>query len=74
MSFLVSEKGCSAALEHLKHMVEEMDGKLIKGTPLDASEQDFYNNVSSLDDKLAYTMIATISYSFEHRPSRLGEK
>ena len=49
------KKGCVAALEHLKSMVDDLDGKLIKGTPLDDAEQGFYDGVTALDEKLAFT-------------------
>ena len=49
------KKGCIAALEHLKEMIDEMNGKLMKGTPLDDAEQEFYDGVLSLDDKIACT-------------------
>lgn len=49
------KKGCIAALEHLKHMVDEIDGKLMKGTPLEDAEQEFYDGVTGLDDKIAST-------------------
>jgi len=48
------KKGCMSALEHLKYMIDEMDAKLMKGTPLDDAEQDFYDHVTGLDDKIAY--------------------
>ena len=38
------KKGCLAALEKLKEMVAELDDKLMRGTPLDEAEQDFYVN------------------------------
>lgn len=46
------KKGCTAALEWLKGLVEDLDAKLMKGTPLEESEQEFYNSITGLDDKL----------------------
>ncbi|CAB9500640.1 expressed unknown protein [Seminavis robusta] len=48
------KKGCQAALERIQQMVDELDGKLMQGTPLDAAEQNFYDNVTGLEDKLAH--------------------
>lgn len=49
------KKGCVGAIDSLKKMVEELDDKLLHGTPLNDSEQDFYDGVSlsSLEDKQA---------------------
>ena len=47
------KKGCSAALEHLKYMVDELDCKLMQGQPLTDAEQDFYDTTTGLDEKLA---------------------
>ena len=48
------KKGCIFALEHLKGMVDDMDAKLMKGTPLDDAEQEFYDQVAALDDKISF--------------------
>lgn len=47
------KKGCIAALEELKNLLAGLDDKLVRGTPLDDAEQDFYDTVTSLDDKEA---------------------
>jgi len=50
------KKGCLAAIEQVKKIVEELDAKLLSGTPLTDAEQDMYDSVSisSLDEKEAY--------------------
>lgn len=50
------KKDCVAAIEEVKKLVEELDGKLLSGTPLTDAEQDMYDSVSmaSLDEKEAY--------------------
>jgi hypothetical protein len=48
------KKGCAAALEELRQRVQQLDAKLVTGTPLDAAEQDFYDTVSYLEDKEEY--------------------
>jgi hypothetical protein len=50
------KKGCLAAIEDVKKLVEELDAKLLSGTPLTDAEQDMYDSVSvaSLDEKEAY--------------------
>jgi len=48
------KKGCYAALERLTEMVDELDGKLMTGKPLDEAEQDFYDSTTGLDDKMAH--------------------
>lgn len=47
------KKACLATLAELKSMVEEMDQKLLSGTPLTDGEQEFYDSVSSdsIDEK-----------------------
>jgi len=49
------KKGCVAAIEAIKKTLQELDEKLLHGTPLSNSEQDFYDSVSmnSLDEKQA---------------------
>jgi hypothetical protein len=44
------------AIEQVKKIVEELDAKLLSGTPLTDAEQDMYDSVSmaSLDEKEAY--------------------
>jgi uncharacterized protein (DUF2384 family) len=49
------KKGCHAALERIKSMVDDLDVKLMQGTPLNDAEQDFYDRVNGLDDKIAHT-------------------
>jgi hypothetical protein len=48
------KKGCVAAVETVKSMVQVLETKLLTGTPLSESEQDFYDAVSitSLEEKL----------------------
>lgn len=50
------KKGCVAAIEQVKEIVEKLDTKLLSGTPLTDAEQDLYDSVSiaSLDEKEAY--------------------
>ena len=50
------KKGMMGALEELKKIVVDLDAKLLSGTPLSDSEQDFYDSVSVsvLDDKEAF--------------------
>lgn len=50
------KKGCVAAIEQVKTIVEQLDSKLLSGTPLTNAEQDLYDSVSisSLDEKEAY--------------------
>ena len=50
------KKGCVAAIENVKKIVEELDRKLLCGIPLTDAEQDLYDSVSmeSLDKKEAY--------------------
>ena len=50
------KKGCVAALEQIKKIVEDLDAKLLSGTPLTDSEQDMYDAVSiaSLEEKESY--------------------
>jgi myosin heavy subunit len=47
------KKGCVAAIESTKKIIEELETKLLSGTPLTAGEQDMYDSVSmsSLDEK-----------------------
>jgi len=49
------KKGCVTEIEAIKKPLEELDSKLVSGTPLSASEQEFYDSVSasSLEEKLA---------------------
>jgi hypothetical protein len=47
------KKGLLGAIETIRAILEELDGKLIRGTPLVASEQAFYNDVSELHEKEA---------------------
>lgn len=50
------KKALVTAIDGIKDTVQTLDGKLLKGTPLTDSEQDFYDAVSvqSLDDKQAH--------------------
>mmetsp|Transcript_10020 Transcript_10020/g.14156 ORF Transcript_10020/g.14156 Transcript_10020/m.14156 type:complete len:453 (+) Transcript_10020:28-1386(+) len=50
------KKGCVAAIESLKKMLEELDTKLLSGTPLEDAEQDVYDSVSmsALEEKEAF--------------------
>lgn len=50
------KKGCMAALSSIKNLLEDLDQKLLSGTPLSDSEQSFYDSVSvsSVDEKQAY--------------------
>ena len=48
------KKGCLACVENLQSMMNELDGKLCKGAVLEASEQDFYDNVTDLSEKQTY--------------------
>lgn len=50
------KKGCVAAIEEVKKILEQLDAKLLSGTPLTDAEQDMYDSVSiaSLDEKEAY--------------------
>jgi hypothetical protein len=50
------KKGLVATLDDLKAKVDELDKKLLSGTPLSDSEQTFYDSVSSrsLDEKQNY--------------------
>lgn len=50
------KKGCSTAIVAIKTKLEEMEQKLMSGTPLTDAEQKFYDNVSmsSLEDKLSF--------------------
>lgn len=50
------KKECVAVIENVKKIVEELDTKLLSGTPLTDTEQDMYDSVSiaSLDEKEAY--------------------
>lgn len=47
------KKGCLAALESVKKQLEDLDTKLMGGTPLTDAEQDLYDTVSmsSLEEK-----------------------
>ncbi|CAJ1969358.1 unnamed protein product [Cylindrotheca closterium] len=47
------KKECMGALSNIKTMLEELDQKLVTGTPLTDGEQEFYDSVSSdsLDEK-----------------------
>jgi hypothetical protein len=49
------KKGCVTAITDLKSALEELDSKLMTGTPLTETEQNFYDSVSmnSLEEKLA---------------------
>jgi hypothetical protein len=49
------KKGCIAALQTVMDTVKGLDEKLMQGTALDETEQDFYDNVSlrSLEEKIA---------------------
>jgi hypothetical protein len=46
------KKGLLGAIEAIKEILEELDGKLMRGTPLTASEQSFYNDL--VDSLLTY--------------------
>ena len=47
------KKTCLATLSQLKTMIEELDQKLLTGTPLSDPEQEFYDSISadSIDEK-----------------------
>ena len=47
------KKGLLSTIEAIKALLEELDGKLIRGSPLSASEHLFYNDVSELREKEA---------------------
>ncbi|KAL3941659.1 MAG: hypothetical protein SGBAC_004034 [Bacillariaceae sp.] len=49
------KKACLATLSHLKAMLDELDQKLLTGTPLTEGEQEYYDSVSSdsIDEKQA---------------------
>jgi hypothetical protein len=49
------KKGCMAAIEQLNSTIQGLDQKLMTGTPLSESEQEFYDSVSaqSLSEKAA---------------------
>lgn len=40
------KKGCVAAIESLKSMLQEVEATLLTGTPLTTAEQDFYDSMS----------------------------
>ena len=50
------KKGCVAALDSIKGLVQEVEAKLMAGTPLDDSEQVFYDSVSigALEEKVTF--------------------
>jgi len=50
------KKGCVAALESIKKILEDLDTKLLGGTALEDAEQDLYDSVSmsSLEEKEAF--------------------
>ena len=50
------KKGCITALSSIKNLLEELDGKLLSGTPLTDTEQTFYDSVSvsTIDEKQAF--------------------
>ena len=48
------KKGCLACIENLLGLLQDLEDKLCKGAILDASEQDFYENVTELEEKQAY--------------------
>ena len=41
------KKGCMKVIENLNTTIQELDQKLMTGTPLSESEQDFYDSVSA---------------------------
>jgi len=43
------KKGCLKALESVRAILDELDGKLLQGTPLSDAEQDLYDTVSADD-------------------------
>ncbi len=47
------KKSCGAVITELKSMLETLDSKLLRGTPLDDAEQQFYDSISmdSLEQK-----------------------
>jgi len=47
----LQKKGCLTCIEGLKELLQVMEAQLIKGTPLNESEQKFYSDVVQLDDK-----------------------
>jgi len=50
------KKGCITAIGTIKTVLEALEQKLVSGTPLTDSEQNFYDSVSmtSLEEKLAF--------------------
>lgn len=51
------KRNCVSALENIKHMLEELDKKLLAGSPLDDAEQDFYDSVSVQDLQEKETLV-----------------
>lgn len=47
------KRGCLRALEAVAEMVEGLDGKLTSGTPLEEDEQEAYDMVVDLEEKVA---------------------
>jgi hypothetical protein len=48
------KKGCLECLEGLKELLDSLDQQLMNATPLNPSEQAFYDVVANLDDKDAH--------------------
>jgi len=48
------KKGCLGALEVVQEMLEAVEGKLMKGEVLDAAEQQFYDTVVNLEEKMSH--------------------
>ena len=49
------KRGCLESIEALRELVREMDGRLMKGIPLDPAEQSFYDASVDLEEKEAIT-------------------
>jgi len=48
------KRNCLTALEALQNFSKVLEEKLMQGTPLDESEQQFYDEVEKLDDKVSH--------------------
>ena len=52
------KRNCVAALDDVQNQLSELDGLLMKGTPLNSAQQDLYDSISQLDDKREYVHAA----------------
>jgi len=48
------KKGCVQATESLRELKNELESKLMKGIPLEEPEQDFYDQMTGLEEKIAF--------------------